>query len=167
MSGQDGWVKVAVEVAPGHLDAASGLLWDLGASGVEIQDETTMDHVEGAPRAVAYFGAEAVESLRLRVASAVPIAWDARVTVERLKGPFDTVYLDILSPDSGKALYLGLLEALYPKLSPSAWVLAHDTTLGCYSEQLAGYLRVVRNPRRFRQSISFDIDALGLELSIR
>ena len=82
MSGQDGWVKVAVEVAPGHLDAASGLLWDLGASGVEIQDETTMDHVEGATRAVAYFGAEAVESLRLRVASAVPIAWDARVTVE-------------------------------------------------------------------------------------
>jgi predicted O-methyltransferase YrrM len=95
------------------------------------------------------------------------LAEDARVTVERLKGPFDTVYLDVLSPESGKAMYLELLEALYPKLSPGAWVLAHDTTLGCYGEQLAGYLQVVRDPARFRHSISFDIDALGLELSIR
>lgn len=82
MSGQGGWVKVVVEVPHGHLDAASGLLWELGASGVEIHDGTTMDRVDGATRAVAYFGGEPVEALELRVAAQVPELWTAKVSVK-------------------------------------------------------------------------------------
>jgi ribosomal protein L11 methyltransferase len=80
MSGQDGWVKVEISVATRHLDAATGLLWDLGASGVEIQDDTTMQRVSGT-RAVAYFGGEPVEDLRIRTASAVPARWNCQVSV--------------------------------------------------------------------------------------
>lgn len=71
-----------LEVEPGHLDAASGLLWELGASGVEIQDKTTMERTSDLPRAVAYFGGEPVEDLHLRVGTDLPTNWNATLTVE-------------------------------------------------------------------------------------
>jgi hypothetical protein len=46
-------------------------------------------------------------------------------------------------------------------------VLAHDTTVPPFASQLEGYLAFVRNSANFRDSISFDIDPFGLELSIK
>jgi predicted O-methyltransferase YrrM len=95
------------------------------------------------------------------------VAEDGRLTAERLEGPFDYLYLDADSPENGKAIYLELLERLYPKLSRGAWVLAHDTTLPAFQDRLGEYLRFVRDRCNFSDSMSFDVDLFGLELSIK
>ena len=95
------------------------------------------------------------------------IAEDGRVAAERLTGPFDAIYLDANSPDNGKAIYLELIQRLYPKLVPGGWVVAHDTTLPAFREQLAGYLTFVRDRSRFAESVCLDVDLFGLELSVK
>lgn len=95
------------------------------------------------------------------------IAEDGLKTVERLPGPFDYVFLDVGSPGLGKGLYLELLHKLYDKVEPGGWVLAHDTVVPPFAEQLAEYLAFVRDKKNFRESISFDVDPFGLELSIK
>jgi predicted O-methyltransferase YrrM len=92
---------------------------------------------------------------------------DGLTAVDRLKGPFDYLFLDVDSKDRGKKIYFDLLERLYDKLEIGAWVLAHDTTVPPFAEQLGEYLSFVRDTQSFQQSISFDIDPFGLELSIR
>jgi predicted O-methyltransferase YrrM len=95
------------------------------------------------------------------------VAEDGRVTADRLAGPFDCLYLDADSQENGKGIYLELLQALYPKLSAGCWVLAHDTTLPSFHPQVEGYLSFVRDRDKFSESISFDVDLFGLELSIK
>jgi predicted O-methyltransferase YrrM len=95
------------------------------------------------------------------------LAEDATKTAQRLQGPFDYVYLDADAPEDGKRVYLRILKELYPKLEPGAWVLAHDTTDPGFLDDLGDYLTFVRDPTRFSQSISFDVDDCGLELSVR
>jgi predicted O-methyltransferase YrrM len=95
------------------------------------------------------------------------VAEDGRVTAERLAGPFDCLYLDADSSENGKGIYLELLQTLYPKLSKGGWVLAHDTTLPAFQPRLEGYLSFVRDRHKFSESISFDVDLFGLELSIK
>ena len=87
--------------------------------------------------------------------------------VERLAGPFDYVYLDVESKDLGKGIYLELLKGLYGKVEEGGWALAHDTTVPPFAEQLEEYLPFVRDGENFRQSISFDVDPFGLELSVK
>ncbi|MFW6275580.1 MAG: hypothetical protein ACOC2M_02995, partial [bacterium] len=60
-------------------------------------------------------------------------------------------------------------KELFDKLSPNAWILAHDTVHegGGFPEQLKDYLKFVRNPKFFKESYSFPIDDYGLELSIK
>jgi predicted O-methyltransferase YrrM len=95
------------------------------------------------------------------------IAEDGLKTAERLPGPFDYVFLDVGGPGLGKSLYLELLRKLYDKIEPGGWVLAHDTVVPPFAEQLAEYLAFVRDKKNFRESISFDVDPFGLELSIK
>jgi caffeoyl-CoA O-methyltransferase len=95
------------------------------------------------------------------------VAEDGLRAVERLEGPFDYLFLDVDSPESGKGLYLDLLKCLYGKLEEGAWVLAHDVVVPPFAAQLEAYLAFVRDGVHFRQSILFDIDAFGLELSIK
>lgn len=95
------------------------------------------------------------------------LAEDGLEVVERLTGPFDYVYLDVEGKDLGKGLYLALLERLYEKIEVGGWVLAHDTMVPPFAAQLEEYLALVRNEDKFRESISFDVDPFGLELSIR
>jgi predicted O-methyltransferase YrrM len=95
------------------------------------------------------------------------IADDGLAAVERLEGPFDYVFLDVDSRELGKGLYLELLEALYDKLLPGSWVLAHDTMVPPFAAQLEPYLAYVRDRGNFRQSLSFDVDPFGLEVSIK
>jgi predicted O-methyltransferase YrrM len=95
------------------------------------------------------------------------VAEDGRITADRLSGPFDYLYLDADSPENGKGIYLELLQILYPKLSKGCWVLAHDTTLPAFRNKLERYLDFVRDQNNFSESISFDVDIFGLELSIK
>ena len=111
------------------------------------------------------------------------IAEDARTALDRIEGPFDFVYLeakyenraiaagqasgenDPLGPVSG--LYLILLKQLYDRLPEGAWVMAHDNLDWTARKELAPYLEFVRDKAHFRESICFDIDDCGMELSIR
>jgi len=95
------------------------------------------------------------------------VAEDGRMTVGRLEGPFDYIYLDADSHENGKGIYLQMLQALYPKLNKGCWVLAHDTTLPGFRGQLEAYLAFVRDRDKFSESISFDVDLFGLELTIK
>ena len=95
------------------------------------------------------------------------LAEDGLEAVDRLEGPFDYVYLDVESKELGKGIYLELLKGLYGKVKEGGWVLAHDTTVPPFAKQLEEYLAFVRDGRNFRQSISFDVDPFGLELSVK
>ena len=95
------------------------------------------------------------------------IAEDGLESVQRLEGPFDLVYLDADSQELGKGLYLPLLKALYPKVAEGGWVLAHDIVVPPFAKQLEGYLAYVRDRENFRESVLFDVDAYGLELSVK
>ena len=95
------------------------------------------------------------------------LAEDGLKAVERLAGPFDYVYLDVESKELGKGIYLELLKGLYGKVEEGGWVLAHDTTVPPFAGQLEEYLAFVRDGENFRQSISFDVDPFGLELSVK
>lgn len=95
------------------------------------------------------------------------LAEDGLNAVERLQGPFDCLFLDVDSKDLGKGIYSELLRRLYVKLENGAWVLAHDTTVPPFAKQLEEYLAFVRDTKNFEQSISFDVDPFGLELSIK
>lgn len=97
------------------------------------------------------------------------IAEDGIVFAERLEGLVDFLHLDADDARIGKRLYLELLKKLYSKLSPGAWVLAHDVTDPgfCKAGDFTDYIDFVRDPRFFSESILFDIDNYGLELSIK
>ena len=92
---------------------------------------------------------------------------DGLEAVEWLPGPFDYVYLDVESVDSGKGLYLELVQRLYDKIEKGGWVLAHDTAAPPFADQLEGYLSFTRDGRQFKESLSFDVDPFGLELSLK
>jgi predicted O-methyltransferase YrrM len=95
------------------------------------------------------------------------IAEDGLGVVERLDETFDYVYLDADNEEIGKGLYLEILNKLYGKIERGGWVLAHDTTCVYFGQQLTPYLNFVRNRNNFSETISFDVDPFGLELSIK
>lgn len=94
------------------------------------------------------------------------IAEDARSALARIPGPFDLVYIEAKSDDE-KGLYLTLAKQVYDRLSEGAWLIAHDSLDWTFSEEMAEYLPFVRDRTRFTESVAFDIDECGLELSIR
>ena len=87
--------------------------------------------------------------------------------IKELEGPFDYVYVDVDNRELGKGIYLDLLAGVYEKIEKGGWVLAHDTCVPPFAKQLREYLELVRNEQNFSESISFDIDPFGLELSIK
>lgn len=95
------------------------------------------------------------------------LCMDAREFARKTSERFDYLYLDPDDPTTGKALYRDLVELLYPKLAPGCWVVAHDTTFPGFQKQLQGYFEYVRDPARFRASVSFAVDCYGLELSVK
>ncbi|MBN1356172.1 class I SAM-dependent methyltransferase [bacterium] len=94
------------------------------------------------------------------------IAEDARTALQRIPGPFDFVYIEAKS-DTEAGMYLTLLKQFYDRLAPGAWVIAHDSLDWTFMGEIAEYLAFVRDSAHFSQSISFEIDPCGLELSIR
>lgn len=97
------------------------------------------------------------------------IGEDARTALEHLSSPFDALYLEAKSSgeDGHQVFYLPLLQQIYNKLPVGAWVLAHDVRHPAFRSQMAGYLAFVRDKAHFAESICFDIDWCGLELSIK
>lgn len=97
------------------------------------------------------------------------VAEDGRSFAECFDGTIDFLHLDADDGKNGKGLYLYLLRKLYPRLSAGAWVLAHDVTEPVFSKRgvFKEYLAYVRNAANFSESILFDIDNYGLELSIK
>ena len=94
------------------------------------------------------------------------ISEDARTALESIPGPFDFVYIE--AKQKGEAgLYRDLLERVYDRLDPAAWVIAHDNLDWTFASEMAEYLSYVRDPERFRESVSLEVDECGLELSIR
>jgi hypothetical protein len=61
---------------------------------------------------------------------------------------------------------LELLKRLYEKVEEGGWVLAHDIVVPPFARQLEEYLAFVRGGEHFSESILFDVDAFGLELSV-
>ncbi|MCP4583095.1 MAG: hypothetical protein GY839_15910 [candidate division Zixibacteria bacterium] len=94
------------------------------------------------------------------------IGEDAQVALERLDGPFDFVYIEAKS-ENHDGMYLTLLKQMYDKLPKGAWVMAHDNYDWSFAEEMKAYLPWVRDKAHFSESIAFDIDHCGIELSIK
>ncbi len=78
MQAEPQWVKASVEVDEASVETASALLWAQGASGVEVQDNTTLtEHraplAAGRARAVAFIGGVSTEELLERLKSATDV----------------------------------------------------------------------------------------------
>lgn len=96
------------------------------------------------------------------------IAGDAREALADIPGPFDFVYLEAKNDDAPEpeGLYLTLLRQVYDRLAPGGWVIAHDGLDWAFAREMTEYLSYVRGGGQFSQSVAFEVDACGLELSV-
>jgi predicted O-methyltransferase YrrM len=82
------------------------------------------------------------------------------------EGEIDLLYLDADGAGGrGKGVYLDILEACIDRIPPGGLVLAHNSVNG--AEALDEYLRFVRDPGNFRESVNVIIDPEGLEVSLK
>jgi predicted O-methyltransferase YrrM len=97
------------------------------------------------------------------------VVGDARSVLVDLPGPFDFVYIEAKNDQAQEpeGLYLALLDQVYDRLPAGAWVIAHDSLDWSFAAEMAQYLPYVRSSGRFSESISFEVDACGLELSVK
>ena len=98
---------------------------------------------------------------RAEIVAADGIAW-----LHDYDGRVDLLYLDADGRGGkGKSIYLDLLHAAERVLTPGGLVLAHNSVNS--ADDLADYLKYVRDPRNFRQSVNVILDDQGLEVSVR
>lgn len=95
------------------------------------------------------------------------IAEDAQTVLDHLPTPIDFLYIEAKTEGIEEGLYLKLLKQAYLKLSKDSWVIAHDCLDWMFQNEIQEYLAWVRKRQFFSESICFDIDDCGLELSIR
>jgi predicted O-methyltransferase YrrM len=94
------------------------------------------------------------------------VAADALDFVRDYCGTIDLLYLDADGDrDRGKGIYLEILEAALPHMTPGALVLAHNS-VNC-AEKLADYLAFVRDTEQMAASVNVVLDTEGLEVSRR
>ena len=134
-------------------DAAGRFLTDR-ITGVEIDEES----VAMARRNFAHFQNAGPVNI---------VCGDGVAFAEAITEEVDYVYLDADNQELGKGLYLEILQRLYPKIARGGWVVAHDVNFPYFRKQLEGYQRYVRDPKLFSETITFDVDAYGIELSIK
>ena len=94
------------------------------------------------------------------------IGEDAAIALPNIDGPIDFLYLEAKDENNNSG-YLQFLRQVYDKLPKGAWVIAHDSTAYDHQVDLRPYLEWVRDTSNFSESISFDVDQFGLELSIK
>lgn len=80
---------------------------------------------------------------------------------------FDYLYLDVGISQIEKSLNYSMVRAMYDKLEKGAWVVTHDTTHPYFNDAFGKYLQFVRDKDYFSESICFDFDPYGLEVSIK
>jgi predicted O-methyltransferase YrrM len=80
---------------------------------------------------------------------------------------FDYLYLDVGISQIEKSLNYNMIKAIYDKLEKGAWVVTHDTTHPYFYDSFKKYLQFVRDKEYFSESICFDFDPYGLEVSIK
>lgn len=97
------------------------------------------------------------------------IPGDARSVLVDMPGPFDFLYIEAKNENAREpeGLYLELLKQVYDRLVPNARVIAHDSISRGFSAEMTDYLSYVRDSGRFSQSVAFEIDQYGLELSVK
>jgi predicted O-methyltransferase YrrM len=94
------------------------------------------------------------------------VADDAVHYVAQFPEPIDLLYLDADgTKETGKGVYLHIVEAGLDRLPAGAVVLAHNS-INC-ADKLKHYLAFVRSPRNFRESVNMMVDGEGLEVSVR
>jgi len=134
-------------VGPGACYAAKQLI------GVEIKP----DEAERAERNVRRIDPTGVA--RVVAADAIDVCRD-------FPEPIQLLYLDADgTPETGKGIYLTILQAAYDKMPPGALVLAHNS-VNC-AERLSRYLAFVRDPGNMRESVNVIFDGEGLEVSVK
>ncbi|KIH99131.1 hypothetical protein LP52_09160 [Streptomonospora alba] len=79
---------------------------------------------------------------------------------------WDLLLLDADDPATRKAVYLPLLQAALPRTVPGALVLAHDTAMPLFAEQLLGYKEAVADRDVFRACAHLPVDECGLDVSV-
>jgi predicted O-methyltransferase YrrM len=91
---------------------------------------------------------------------------DGMPWLEKFDGRIDLLYLDADGPKGrGKSIYLDLLQAAGDSIGKGSLVLAHNSVNSAV--QLEDYLKYVRDPANFRESVNIIVDDQGLEVSIR
>lgn len=95
------------------------------------------------------------------------LAEDAQHVLDDLPSPIDFLYIEAKTEGVEDGLYLKLLKQAYLKLSKDSWVIAHDCLDWEFQNEIQEYLAWVRKRQFFSESICFDIDDCGLELSVR
>ena len=94
------------------------------------------------------------------------VADDAVNVAARFEEPIELLYLDADGPpETGKGIYLDILQAGLARMPPGSVVLAHNS-VNC-AERLEGYLRFVRDETNFRASVNVILDTEGLEVSAK
>lgn len=92
------------------------------------------------------------------------VAADAIQVVTDWPGAINLLYLDADgTPETGKGIYLTILQAALDKLTPGALILAHNS-VNC-APRLAQYLEFVRESGTFRASVNMIVDGEGLEVT--
>jgi predicted O-methyltransferase YrrM len=134
-------------VGPGACYAARNLI------GVEIRPE----EAKRAERNVRLLDRTGVA--RVVAADAIDVCRDFEEDIHLL-------YLDADgTPETGKGIYLNILEAAYDKMPPGAIVCAHNS-VNC-AARLEHYLAFVRDPAHLRESVNVIFDREGLEVSVK
>lgn len=87
--------------------------------------------------------------------------------LEQSADPIDLLYIDIDSQDGRKQGYLAMLQAALPRLRPGSLILAHDVAEPKFAADLAPYLAFVKESGTFQRSATLNIDACGLEVTLR
>ena len=94
------------------------------------------------------------------------VAEDAVETARRFDGTIDLLYLDADgTPQTGKGIYLTILQAARDRIPAGGIVLAHNS-VNC-ADRLKHYLAFVRDPAHMRASVNVIFDGEGLEVSAK
>jgi predicted O-methyltransferase YrrM len=90
---------------------------------------------------------------------------DGRIGIAAVGRPIDLLYIDLDSPDGGKAAYRDVLEAALPHLSPGALILAHDSCVARFQDDIEHYHRLVRESAILVGPWNLAFDACGLSVA--
>jgi predicted O-methyltransferase YrrM len=94
------------------------------------------------------------------------VAADGIDVAREFAGQIDLLYLDADgTPETGKGVYLDILQAAWDKMPSGAIICAHNSVNA--AERLTQYLAFVRNPENCSASINVIFDPEGLEVSTK